>query len=738
MKKIFLFVSFCISFHSAFTQLNPIAELKKNISIEFNESGQMTSFPSTYINGNGKICFGITMSKKSFRAPVAQLKSMLESAYAYINDETVKCSYSAIFSEPTLAAIELSFLEMLNLFTIDSCLLSPIHDSTIKKIEPYFPILQLQSAIQSQYRVLVFVNDNCVDTIRLTPGGSCEGDCITLSDCSAKKVRDFNCEACEDLEVQNLKYLLVYDNPVNSTIRTWIADQSSYYYKSFGADTLKTLFRPFEQDLKKIDTTLPNLKELRPIAIWLSYWLWLNAGKLVVDPLKQRSRATSQELIQEIANIVFEKSVLEETERLLKNRKDTIIRRAEDTAALTRYLREIRRTKLAIDDKINQIKNLTAQYESGFSYQSLMEKTVKYRGYLKPSQSLSAVLNRRLFPTIQFDGRNKYQPIPLNVWERKKIKAIPEDEWMYIALHNMPDSHKVLQFTDKALPLDDTDEFTKLVTEALKQLQSIRGLLGNAEIELFELLAAQGIVDTKGIADSLNVAALKTCDYSIPMLKDSYDNWRRLGFALPFRKADDLKISYSTPLFQSQLFATTPADAPYRDSVSIKMKIGSDTTLLPPIKFKVGKLRIVQFAAGIAFNQRPADVTRIDTSGGGFRVTSTDNRARAIIAAKIYPFRQFNLDHGFIPRYPLRRFSLFAGMEMLKPLRNFYIGGAYDVVPGLSFSTGVNYFQQTSYRVENNVITNSSRTYRKSGQYYSITVNPVLFAQFVKLFISSI
>jgi len=82
----------------------------------------------------------------------------------------------------------------------------------------------------------------------------------------------------------------------------------------------------------------------------------------------------------------------------------------------------------------------------------------------------------------------------------------------------------------------------------------------------------------------------------------------------------------------------------------------------------------------------------------------------------------------------LRRLNIFGGFDLLHPLDNFYLGGGYDIVPGLSFSIGANFYLQENNKIENNVVTDTYRSYKLSGPYYGITVNPELLVQFVKLF----
>jgi hypothetical protein len=78
--------------------------------------------------------------------------------------------------------------------------------------------------------------------------------------------------------------------------------------------------------------------------------------------------------------------------------------------------------------------------------------------------------------------------------------------------------------------------------------------------------------------------------------------------------------------------------------------------------------------------------------------------------------------------------SVFAGFDFLHPLNNFYVGGGYDVIPGLSVLAGNNYYLRTFNEIQNNQIINTTKSYRSGGFVYGVTVNPILFAQFIKTF----
>ncbi|MBO9564055.1 MAG: hypothetical protein J7621_14825, partial [Niastella sp.] len=309
---------------------------------------------------------------------------------------------------------------------------------------------------------------------------------------------------------------------------------------------------------------------------------------------------------------------------------------------------------------------------------------------------------------------------------------------VHIAIHNIPQAIKV-KIDEKSLPFNDQEEFTALVSDLLSKID-FSGLPGANIQNLEAFFASFGV---PGGEKSILKGASQDqseCQTSLqPFVKRFSQSIKRGYITFPPDTSLFEDVAVNGPLYRTQLDPITAFEAPYRDSITIKAIVKSDSTVDAAKTYvKVGKLRFIQLAAGIAVAKEPISLTKIDTAGNGFKVSTSDNRARAIFGVKIYPFRNYNRDHSIIPRYPLRRLSVMGAFDMLHPLDNFYIGGAYDIVPGLAFSVGANYYLETRHRVENNVIVNTSRSYEKSGAYYSVSVNPVLFVQFVKLFFKTL
>ena len=151
-------------------------------------------------------------------------------------------------------------------------------------------------------------------------------------------------------------------------------------------------------------------------------------------------------------------------------------------------------------------------------------------------------------------------------------------------------------------------------------------------------------------------------------------------------------------------------------------------------KYSVGRQKLFSFSAGIMFNLKPAYQSAVDTSGGGFKITTSNTRAKLVCGVNIYPFHQFEADDAIIPKYPFKRLSLFGGFEVTKPLDNLYAGFGYDLVPGLKFSAGWHFYKKESLKVQNNQVSDRTVSYRTSGHYLGFAIDPVILSEFIKSF----
>ncbi|GAA4318643.1 hypothetical protein [Flaviaesturariibacter amylovorans] len=711
-------------------QLSPVQEVFKDVQeIVFDTSGRIISYPKTFITSNTSFKFKVVVPANAYQPWISMLQENLKKTKKYFEREEVKKVHRCLLTDSAYADFNLSANSIISLTT--PCdrknLQEQIRKLAIKN--KLIPIKQLIENVERQYQVKIYRNEICTETITLTFNENCEGQCVEFSS-KSKKVKKVNCTNCVGTESDQFRFELIRINPWDQTIRDWYREKAAAFKED-------NKFADIEAGLTTLsDTSNPldvkdAISQLVPLQRWFINWFWFNGGALQLDPFNVLPETTANTVPNMISEIDTRLAFLHEKLVFLDSAKRALTK----TRASMTELETIQAQQKSLMDEIATESSKKTVLVNSLRKDPLLLRlnynALVYQGRMELSKS---IINRRLNPHKQYDALKGFRPISLNYFQRRKISEIPENERMHIAVHNVPLS-VTIKADEKRQPFTDQEEFTALLSEQLAKIDFsglgvplVRNMedffrsFGNVEVE--DLGTKSGFVESNECVDILKVSA-----------KNLLSHWKEMQVTFPVDPNLFKKLGTTDPAFRTHLAPLTEFEAPFRDSITIKAIYPKDSVVdVAKTYVKVGKLRFFQLMAGVAVMKNPVPVTRIDTVGGGFRVSSSDNAARAIFGFKIYPFKNYNRDHGLLPRYPLRRFSFFAGAELLKPLDNFYLGGAYDVIPGLAVSMGSNISLQTTYQVQNNAIVKTSRRYRESGRYYAVSVNPVLFVQFVKLF----
>lgn len=514
--------------------------------------------------------------------------------------------------------------------------------------------------------------------------------------------------------------------------------------------------------LKPPDKSTPSfdmqkyLAAVRLTKSWLIYWLWYNNGFLVVDPLpvlRTPPANTKKETIKSATRILLryqqQKNFLDSVRVHVQDSiaNFNLFKRVQDSTDIVGHLIDSVNhiidslSKSIREDSVAKVRadNLTKQI--GITgLQSYVGQLPIY-GYKKWYQG-RAFLPDKLTVQKQFSYSASQQTISSvyrNQWQKTTSTEIPENETAILVVHNIPKNSRV-GLTQTLTGFNDLEEFTVLFQKLLKGLDSTGlfqlalppGLSGFSNFlqnivkstSESKAKAAAATVAGKALSQASAVDAM-TFNYlqtSAQRSPTAYDP--NISVATSISKRIDTSGGYLT-----KIYPTPDSTAPYQ--VNIMLTIDS---VKAKSVIKVGALRRFQVTAGFAVVNNPVEQISIDTAGAGFRTSSSSNNSSVIAGFKIYPFKTYLRDGALVPRYPLRRLSAVVAFSIPKPLNNFYFGGGYDLVPGFTFTMGLNVYKQNYYEVENGRITKTATRYAKGGTYYGVTVNPIILIQFVKLF----
>ena len=593
--------------------------------------------------------------------------------------------------------------------------------------------------LDSLFEYKIYNGSSCVEKgfLNLLPG-NCKDNCIVFQSKKTKKVRNYLKSDCLNCKPDSLKFQLVIHDPMNNTIVRWLKNKESKIALDSKAlakdmDTYCELLKKGpKRDSALACELIKNIHDnLMGFRQWMTSWLWFTEGKITIDPF----HIIADKGLQSILDDIGQNNKDLANEKVLKAFYDSSLTNyAKRRIVFTNLDTLLSRRKMVEDDietYSNNIKDDHKRIEKGYSRImsiGIVNRTL-YQGTLLVSKTGNILIQK------QFDRSANYSAVYKNRWQKNRVTEIPENEKVFVLIQNL-DSLTKVKLDERRLTFSDQEEFTQLISEQLTAID-FSGMPAGGVEKLRDFLGGVVSPARGSRLPWVNPNVSKTvcqCDTLLKIaanINNAVKNNQSIyTHSDIFGKSLSLKTQYST-----LVLPTTSFEAPYRDSITIKeVPDKGEEADVSKTYIKVGALRYFQIAAGFAFVSHPVYSTTIDTSGNGFKVSSADNAAEPIVGVKFYPIRNYKRDKSIIPRYPFRRLSIFGCGDMLHPLNNFYVGGGYDLVPGLAFIVGNNFYLQTKYAVQNNQVTNTSNTYQSGGLFYSVIVNPVILVQFIKLF----
>ncbi|WP_146151573.1 DUF342 domain-containing protein [Dyadobacter jiangsuensis] len=716
--------------------------MKDTQEITFDPSGRMWSFPKIYVTDKTMPDFRVKATDKQIKAQIGKMAVHLDSVKALLQNNNVKNAYNCFFKTnedyPKLVAGIDNMIALLK--KGPDCqpegwekLIGEVSKLNLEKIVPLVSYLK---NIKEQYKVEVYKGGLLVEEIPLLLlNNSCEQGCYQFSSAQLRQLRNIQGVNCLSDPWSELHFKLVQDDPWNKTIREWYKGEVSLLFAKKVDFIMGGLKKAASANLTtNADDFKDGIRALTNLQDWLIHWFWLTKGRLALNPFNQLAEVQRKKLSNELKDWELQLTQAKQKAMFLDSART---KTDEKLSELSHFeLVQLKEQQLAEQIKVieNKLKKVKGELDDDANLTKLKTLNILYEGKFKLSERFKNIDGQ--YPQKQFDASRDYQGIKYHFLQKVKVKEIPEGHILHVLAHNVPGSQGV-KIEERASPFKDEEMFTSLVNEQLSSFDFTTIPAGAVEqLQSFSAsFFTKQLPGPKGAGGQDNI-----CGAIQPFLKELAKSlWQKDGQEIfPLDKDIFNGIAYSDPKYKTHMLQTSiESGEAVIDSIFLKRYTSKDTlktTTMAKTSVKIGEMRYFMLAAGIAIHKSPLAVTSVDTTGGTLRTSTSETRSRAIIGFKFYPFKNYNRDHSILPRFPLRRLSIFFGAEMLKPLQNLYLGGSYDIVPGLNVSVGQNYALQTRYRIQSNRVTDTSRSYARTGLYYSASINPVLFVQFVKLF----
>jgi hypothetical protein len=703
------------------------------VDIVFDSSGKIIGFPPAVIRRHTGINFRVKISHSFLDAERKILLRYLNETTSNLTkpDAVYTCflgsDYAAFKSD---LADAITFIKNDNFFK-DRTTLENINSHKPKHI----PLNEyLRTLVDSQFVIKVYNGSKLVWEERLS---------LDMENIDSKKEyvyfqgsRYFRGNAVKQLISSavlrdQFTFRLLHHDPFSSTLTNWYNNEQQLASPHF--DAVKKALN----DIDNAANYSSNIPVIQKITTWFTDWLWYTKGELTIHPFNRKDANHIKTFKDKIDAAQASLDILLPQKAFVDSCIAQLKKRERNFPALTR----LQQQSLALADQVrSDSADLTDNKKDLTANTTDIAKLSKV--YLRYQGDLFTSITGHVNVMKQFDAATDYAPVYKHNrppypdrWSNERVTEMPENEKVILMVQNNPASVK-LKFDEKRFDFDDKEEFTKQVYEQLQKIDFSAVTTGNllTTSNFFEALTepSKKFGGDNALNKTVNCAVNSYLHELLKILKATLQ-------ITEFPPAADLfypnAVEGTTADYSTYISPATQFEAAYRDSITIKDITKSETGKDVGKSFiKVGALRQTQIAAGIAIVRTPVTTTSIDTAGNGFKVSSSDNASNAIVGFKIYPLKNYNRDNGIIPRYFFRRLSVFGGFDIIHPLNNFYLGGAYDIVPGLAFIVGNNYYKQTTYTIANNQVIDTKHRYANGGFFYSVTVNPILFTQIIKTF----
>ena len=184
--------------------------------------------------------------------------------------------------------------------------------------------------------------------------------------------------------------------------------------------------------------------------------------------------------------------------------------------------------------------------------------------------------------------------------------------------------------------------------------------------------------------------------------------------------------------------------APYQYLYKLAIRDTSKSlSLINPLDssgYRVGKRRFVELALGAAYSFTSVRQTNIGSDTAGNLVpSSTEQKVQFVVGLKFHLLKGIYWENNediicaIKHNHWQERLSLFVGVSIPNPLSNIYMGIGVDIIPGLNINGGLQLYQYTQYKINNNIILKQTTEVRPAA-YGSITLDPTLVVNIVKTF----
>ena len=148
--------------------------------------------------------------------------------------------------------------------------------------------------------------------------------------------------------------------------------------------------------------------------------------------------------------------------------------------------------------------------------------------------------------------------------------------------------------------------------------------------------------------------------------------------------------------------------------------------------FKYVKKHYIDFSVGLSYLFDAYNTTAPDAINNNLPKVSEGDRFKPTVGLHYYPFGLIKVDN-YVFRRMKHHFSFYAGLSFKNALDNLYLGASWDIVPGIRLIGGQHFYKDTRYLINNNAVIDQASSFKSSGFFMSINLEPKAFASIIGL-----
>lgn len=371
---------------------------------------------------------------------------------------------------------------------------------------------------------------------------------------------------------------------------------------------------------------------------------------------------------------------------------------------------------------------------------SNFSELLKFR---KPSTEVVPKSNDNIISNIEFSPEENEK---LNTLFRNNglrfTETVKEDLLRITLFENITLNKIEPELIKNKLQEKENFQLTQKINET-RFLKDIIALLNNI-VNKRRLLIQENIKANKHREEqNIFIANTKTFQLLFPYFKNLYGWSNKIE---PPLQTIELEEKKDTIFYSTQILPASEMDGFKNNQYKISSSIGTETKEEASYKYAKYKTSLIQPFAAFVFT----DATRSSFSYNPENQTFTDinlGKSDVVLGIKIFPFRTWIENNSFMGLNcksnlglkskcqrglsPVNRFAFTAGLGVTKnPLKNYFTGISFDIISGLGFQGGLNFYGSKNYELFNGAVKKETERF-KTAWYWGVSVDPVVM---LKLF----